>query len=94
MIHPFLCKLGGAFGLTLLVLALAGCGRFGPLEAPPSAANTSGDQVSTVVSPPAASVDAAASANPANLLAAPAKPATAVTLVPITKSFFLDPLVN
>jgi len=94
VIHPYLGKLGGVLAVTLLALALAGCGRSGPLEAPPAAADASGDQVSTVTNPPAASVDAAVSSNPAGILTPPAKPASAATVVPVNKSFFLDPLVN
>lgn len=93
MIHPFLSKLGGAFVLTLLLLALAGCGRLGPLEPPPTA-DMAGGQASTATNPPAASVDAASSSGPAGILTPPAKPATAAMQVPIMKSFFLDPLVN
>ena len=94
MIQPLLGKLGRAFVLTLLVLALAGCGRFGPLEpAPVDTSSSSSSQAVVATNPQPASIDAAASSSgPA--ATPPQKPATTATVVPITKSFFLDPLVN
>ncbi|MHB8886407.1 MAG: LPS translocon maturation chaperone LptM [Methylovirgula sp.] len=93
MIQPFLRKLGGAFVLTLLMLALTGCGRMGPLEPPPAdTSSTSNSQPEMATSPPPASVDSAASSSPPGTVVPQQK--SSATLVPITKSFFLDPLIN
>lgn len=101
MIYPLLRKLGGAAVLALLVLALAGCGRRGPLEAPEAttpdsqASSAPAGQTSSPPPPsaslPAASLDASANQVPNAVPAQPTKPA-AVT--PVYKSFFLNSLIN
>lgn len=100
MIQSFLRKHGGArFAAPLalasalvLALALAGCGRRGGVEAPPTSA-PEGQANSAAPGPSAVSLDAAAT----NIPAAPApaaKPASPNPQPPLYKSFFLDPLVK
>lgn len=97
MIHPLLRKLGGAAVLALLVLTLAGCARRGPLEPPPDSQASSAPTSQTSSPPPpsaslpAASLDASANQVPNAVPQQPTKPA-AVT--PVSKSFFLDSLIN
>ena len=102
MIQPLLRKLAAAFGLALVLLALAGCGRRGPLEAPPDAtapdpAQTGAQSTAQPVSPAAggaaapvgASLDATMNQSPGTTQATPAKPSASVY-----PSFVLDPLLK
>ncbi len=92
MIQPFLRKLGGALCLAVLVLALAGCGRRGPLELPPG---TPDSQAATpAATQPTATADAAATTASGTSPGQAAKPAKPPATTPAYKSFFLDPLVN
>jgi predicted small lipoprotein YifL len=81
--------------LVLLPLALAGCGRNGPLEAPPGAtpeAASATTPAAVAANPPPPSPDAMSTAPPA--AGPPPPPAKVVPVSPVYNSFFLDPLVK
>ncbi len=70
-------------GALAAAFSLAGCGRKGPLDPPPSAVSATGQQEpanTALIGPPAATKPAA-------------KPEGAAGKAP-NKSFFLDPLLN
>ncbi len=104
MIHLSFPKLAGALFLVLLVLAVAGCGRRGPLDAPPAGAPDSqlsgppqgvnpADYQAAVqtANPPPPSPDAAKGEIPNASQPRPVKPAP---VTPAMGSFFLDPLIH
>jgi predicted small lipoprotein YifL len=100
VIHRFFQKFVGPIVLAALVLALAGCGRRGPLEAPDAttpeiqSGGPQQDQTSNALAannPAPASLDTSANQT-LNVVSTPQGKPPAVT--PMAPSFFLDPLVK
>jgi predicted small lipoprotein YifL len=102
VIQPLLRKPAAALGLALVLLALAGCGRRGPLEAPPDATAPDATQTGTqstvqptspatggASAPVGASLDSTMNQSPGTTQVTPAKPSASVY-----PSFVLDPLLK